>query len=338
MKWIKYMGIFVAGLFVGLAIDGLLKGYISLDSFKYINNNFANILGFLANLMMVIVTVIYVIFTYKLTTNSETTTKLAEKSAEYSKQAASANVQMVESMHQQLKQSNHPCIIPNIIGAFGTRCLSGDHRQLNIDLELRNTGNGPALSVYAFAWLKPKYLNFDSDQLIPMYFLPGYKPTVSVEEKCTVHVKFGPDAIKYLLNDLEKAYELNTIRVKTDPSKSVFLGTDLVIKVYYKNISDQWYEVTYVRIINGLKSVLYDASLNEYVEVNPDETNSKIKTKRVPPENLLPIEGFEMDFISELFSTLNVKLISSDTIISLLKNCDEELNNHLINLSEGKKF
>lgn len=302
-----------------------------LETIKNINTNYANVLGFGTSLLTAMVTIIYVTFTYRQTKASEKTVILAEQSSSFSQQAATANQQMVESMHKQLKQANHPCIIPRITATHGSKCFYKDRRQLLINFEISNIGNGPALGIYAFAWFKLKYIKYHDNDLVPMFYLPDYVPSLAIGEKAECSLRFENEEIDVLVEDLNQEYKLNMERVNTNPSRPVFHGTDLVIKIYYKNISNQWYEATYMQEIKGLF-----IKNEEKADKSPkDIENSKGRTspkrekqinKHVPPKKLLAKDEFTLGLASEMYSILDIKMVSRSQLYELLEIYNYELN------------
>lgn len=310
------------GIIVGVILNQLVHIDFSTDIIKNINNNYANVIGFMVSFMTAIITTIYVIFTYKQVKVAEQSIALAEQSATYSQLAVTANQEMVESMNQQIKQANNPCIVPEITKSHGTSCFYKTRRQLHINFEIKNIGDSPAISIYAFAWFKLKHTLCDGKDNVAMYFLPDYIPNLEVNKKNKFSVRFETDEIKALINDLSRAYSLNTERINTDPSKAAYPDTDLVLRIYYKNIAGQWYEVTYIREILSI-----EVKGKSFEDKKSNKTKIKAFEKSVPPQSLDNRDVFELEFISEMFSLLDIKLVDEDKIEKLLSPFKDELNN-----------
>lgn len=237
---------------------------------------------------------------------------LAEQTAACSQLALQTNQEMVESMKQQLKQANHPCIVVRINKATGTECFYKKRRQLHVSINLGNIGNGPAISIYAFGWFRLKYSDYRGSELVPMFFMPGYIPNLAIGEKRDCGIRFETKEINALITDLRRSYLLNMERIKNDPTQSVFRHPDLLIKIYYRNISNQWYEITYQREVNNLLTVKERQGGDVFIDNYPEYK------KPVPPGKLLSKESFDLCFISEAFSMTNVQLVSADVLKSLL--------------------
>lgn len=321
MKYIVNMLILVIGIIIGVTVKWSLLIHIQPETLKEVNNSYANLIGLGISLSTALITTTYVIFTFRQMRASERATVLAEKSVMLSQLAVNSNQEMVESMKQQLKRANNPCIIPKITEANGTNCFYKDRRQLHIHIELNNIGDGPALSVYTFAWFRLKYIKNSDSDLVSMDHFPAFVPSIAINEKSICRVRFETKEIKLLIKDLEKRYALNMERIAVDPSKAVFKGADLMLKIYFKNVSNQWYEVTYICEVNKLK---VGEERDNLKEVKDDE---KIRTtvKEIPPRELLPDEAFELAFISELFSAIDVKLVNSEEILKHLSKYKDEL-------------
>ncbi|AJQ29354.1 hypothetical protein [Pelosinus fermentans] len=320
MSVIKYILSLVVGILVGWGAKFFVQG-VSWEQLKSINNNYANIIGLLISTIAAIVTTVYVIFTYRQMRASERATALAEQSATCSQIALETNQDMVASMKLQLKQANHPCLSPSIKRTIGTDCFYENRRQLYITVEVKNIGNGPAISIYGFAWFVLKHTQQRASSLVPMEFVPSYKPHLEVGKKCECRMRFETKEIEALLEDLRISNDLNMDRIQNRPSDHPYPGTDLLIKIYYRNISNQWYEISYQREIYSI--------VTEKKESEEDDgyPYTFVGEKEVPPDELLPTDVFKLQLVSEAFSGLDIKMVEASVIQSLLIAYEEYLPN-----------
>ena len=94
-------------------------------------NQYSGLLNVMVAFITAIITLIYVIFTYKQMKASQDSLKLAIK---------------------QFKVDKQPCIVYKTIKSEGTHCFYKQRRQLHINLKIENIGDAPAMSIYVFSY------------------------------------------------------------------------------------------------------------------------------------------------------------------------------------------
>lgn len=185
-----------------------------------INNDYAAVLSTIFSLLLVIVTLIYVMLTYR-------------------------QVQQLEKEH---KISVVPTLIPEIIETTGSAYFA-DRRQLCVKLKIQNIGDGPALRIYSRMKIKYNNVDFkDYDELYEYSYLGSLAPMK--EDELEMH--FETKKIEKMMEDLSIQHAKNTYRVKVNPSQKAFIGPFLVIELVYSNIHGQFFKTKYSREILGL--------------------------------------------------------------------------------------
>lgn len=255
-----------------------------MELLQYIDTNFSGVLSVSVSAITALVTLIYVIFTYKQMKASQVSTETAIK---------------------QLQLNNQPCIITEISKTYGSKCFSGTRRQLLVELNLENVGDSPALSVYVFAYLDLQHTKhkITSSNIVEMYFLPDFIKCIKVSEKVSASVHFETPEINMLLEDLKIAHEKNMTRVQVDPYQSAYLGTVLVIETYYRNVLGQWFKNTIRQEILWLNDL----------HAQPRKTNN-LNENTIPPCTLDQDTEFELKLVSPRLSVLSTELIDSTII------------------------
>ena len=87
-------------------------------------NQYSGLLNVMVAFITAIITLIYVIFTYKQMKASQDSLKLAIK---------------------QFKVDKQPCIVYKTIKSEGTHCFYKQRRQLHINLKIENIGDAPVI-------------------------------------------------------------------------------------------------------------------------------------------------------------------------------------------------
>lgn len=252
-----------------------------MEILRYIDANYSGILSVMIATMTALVTLVYVIFTYKQMKISQASTETAIK---------------------QLRLNNQPCVITEISETYGSECFSGTRRQLHIELNLENVGDSPALSVYVFAYLELQHTKHikSSSNIVEMDFLPDFVKYIKVGEKGVASVRFETFEINMLLEDLRIAYEKNMKRLYVEPYHSPYRGTVLVIETYYRNVLGQWFKNTIRQEIMWLN--------DKHAE--PRKTNN-INENTIPPRILEKDTEFELQLVSPHLSVFSTELIDS---------------------------
>ena len=198
----------------------------AIELLKSINNDYAAVLSTIFSLSLVIVTVIYVMLTYR-------------------------QVQHLEMEH---KISVVPTLIPEIIQTKGSEYF-GDRRQLSVKLKVQNIGDGPALRIYSKIKIKYNHVEFnDYDQLFEYSYL-GSLASMKEDE---LEMHFETEKIEKMIEDLSIRHAKNTFRVKSNPSQNAYVGPFLMVELVYSNIHGQFFKTKYIREILGL--IAYERS------------------------------------------------------------------------------
>ena len=249
-----------------------------MEILRYIDANNSGILSVMIATMTALVTLVYVIFTYKQMKISQASTETAIK---------------------QLRLNNQPCVITEISETYGSECFSGTR---HIELNLENVGDSPALSVYVFAYLELQHTKHikNSSNIVEMDFLPDFVKCIKVGEKGVASVRFETFEINMLLEDLRIAYEKNMKRLYVEPYHSPYRGTVLVIETYYRNVLGQWFKNTIRQEIMWLN--------DKHAE--PRKTNN-INENTIPPRILEKDTEFELQLVSPHLSVFSTELIDS---------------------------
>lgn len=260
-----------------------------------LNSNYSGVLSLLISVLTAITTIIYVVITNK----QVKITKIS-----------------LEQMEKHFKLNNQPCIIPKITSTEGSKCFYKTRRQLHINLDIENVGDSPALCVYTVGYLKLKHIQNDGSDIVDMYYLPDYISKVSINQVESSSIRFETKEIRLLIKDLEVNYRLNMERIATDASISPFKGTDLVIKVFYKNIVGQWFESTLTQEIAWL--------------INTSENNSERKTNSlnevtIPPKELYPDTSFELQLVSERLSPVEIRIIELEQVKETIERYKDDM-------------
>lgn len=270
-----------------------LNGFVEV--LLLINNNFASLLSVIVAVISACITLIYVVFTYK---------------------QMKATQNATETAIQQLRLNNQPCVIPMITATRGTKCFTKTRRQLLIEIELDNVGDSPAITVFTFSHLELQYINNkkDGSKTVNMEYIPFFKKCIKSGEKIEASVRYETFEINMLLEDLKVALEKNIERLRTDPHRTHYKGTVLVVEVYYRNVVGQWFK-------NVLRQEICWMSDKNAA---PRKTNN-INENTIPPSPLLSDTEFELQLVSEAFSSFSIGVVDEKEIQDKLKEYKEYL-------------
>lgn len=251
-----------------------------LQYIHYINSNLAGVLSVVVAIITALITLVYVVFTYKQMKATQNATETAIK---------------------QIQLNNQPCIIAEILQTYGSKCFSETRRQLKIELELENVGDSPALSIYTFAYLELQHIKHvkNESNIVNMDFLPDFTKCIKVGEKSKASVRFETFEINMLVEDLRINYEKNIERLRSNPCQPSYRGTVLVVEVYYRNVLGQWFKNTVRQEISWLN--------NTHAE--PRKTHN-INENTIPPCPLEQNTEFELQLVSPKLSVFATDLIN----------------------------
>ena len=218
-----------------------------LDFIKTINSYYAGVLSLLSSLVMVIVTIIYVRHT--------------KRQADYAKESA-------ELVAKQIKTDKQPCVVPLVTDSYGSAWDASDHMrmQLGFSIKLKNVGDSPAINIYTLADIELQFIKNSegNKKMLPASLLPGFTQALSAEEETEISIQFETLEIKELICELRKAAEKNWERLRTTPSHNHYIGANLIIRVFFKNLMGQWCEST----------ISYEIAWLAYKNQPPQKTHS----------------------------------------------------------------
>lgn len=279
-----------------------------MEMLQYINNNFSGILSAVVSGITAIITLIYVVFTYKQMKATQESAQIASK---------------------QIRISNQPCVVIDSINTYGSECFNeSGRRQLHIELQLENIGDSPALEVYTLSYLELQHTKNvrNGSDMVSMDFYPDYLKYLKPNTQGIARVRYETDEINMLVEDLRYSYEKNMSRIRTNPSKHPYSGTIMVVEVYYKNLLGQWFRNTLRQEICWLtdKNAL------------PRKTKN-LNENTIPPCLLSKETEFELQLVAPRFSVSSIELISKEQIANKLKPYKDQLDTHSFIFVESKE-
>lgn len=268
-----------------------------MELIQNINANYSGILSVIVAAITAIITLVYVVFTFK-------QMQAAQKSAELAS--------------KQMRLSNQPCVVVDISQTAGSPCFpDSTRRQLNIALELENIGDSPALELYTLSYLELQHIKNVSDgsSIVDMFYYPDYRKYLKANSKDTASVSYETDEINMLVEDLRYCHEKNMSRIRTNPSKHPYHGTVLVVEVYYKNLLGQWFKNTLRQEISWL------------IDKNaPPRKTHNLNENTIPPCILGRETSFSLQLIAPRFSAAGIELVSAEDVKEKLEPCSEALD------------
>ncbi len=193
----------------------------------------------------------------------------------------------------QLKLSFNPVIGINIINMNISEVYGTGRRNLNIELELINVGNAPAIEILPDGELLLEYSNIDGEKIIPARFEPRKIPFIRTDDKLKEDLKtslsFGNICITHLFDDFRESDRLNKLRIETSPSSEPYFSTKLKIIVYYRNNIGQYFESIYEIYLNlGSSGVVIIPKDNETVELMAiNHPNSYFQVKPIQQVDMI---------------------------------------------------
>lgn len=247
-----------------------------MEDILYFINTYSGVLSVAVSLITAIITLIYVIFTYKQMRASQDALKMSVK---------------------QLKVDKQPCVVYKQIKTEGSNCFYKTRRQLHINMKLQNIGDSPAMSIYVFSHLKLQYSE-KTMGIVDMEYLPDFVPFLEVGSKVNVSTRYETNEINMLLEDLTVASAKNIHRISTDASKSPYKNTDLVIEIYYKNILGQWFK---------------NERCIEILDILERKENGETELVN-PPNSLKDDVWFELQLIAPEFSQSDIIMVEENEI------------------------
>lgn len=267
-----------------------------LEWIKQINQNYAGALSLLSSLIMVVVTIMYV--------------KHTKQQANYSKES-------VELVTKQLKTNKQPCIVPLVEDSFGSAFDAGEYTriQLGFDINLKNVGDAPAISIYSLANIELQY-SFDdvgNKKLLNAALLPHLIQALSAEEEQRIELHFETEEVQMLVKELAIAMEKNWERIKTDPSQHHHIGAMLNVQILFKNAMEQWcesmisYEIAWLTLNNS-----------------QDRKTRNMNENSIPPKHIHRGDEFKAVLCSSHLAPFSYKMVTEEYVKSILDQCIDE--------------
>ena len=222
-----------------------------------------------------------------------------------------------ETAMQQLRLNNQPCVIPTIIATRGTKCFTKTRRQLFIEIGLDNVGDSPAITVYTFSHLELHYTYNEiiGSNTVNMDYVPSFQKCIKSGEKTETHVRYETSEINKLVEDLRVCHKKKVKRIRKAPYNKPYKGTILVIEVYYRNVIGQWFKDVLRQEIGWINDK----------NAAPRKTNY-INENTIPPRPLLDDTEFELQLVSEAFSSFSIELVEDKEIEDKLEDYKAELS------------
>lgn len=253
---------------------------------SYISEN-ANMIQVICSFCMLLVTILYVVFTWK--------------QSKYTKQA------FLESV-KKTKEDRQPYIIPTIENVSGVAFDTSDdiRVQLNFHCKMENVGDSSAVSIYALLYAKMQYQQ--EKKLVYAHLIPRYNYSIGVAKTAEEDIHFETSQSRDIVEDLEISFVKNMKRIGTNPSQEAFKGPELILRVLYKNMMGQWFE-------SELEQ--------ELLEVTHKPKDEKKRGEMVTNKEIADGDLYEGCMINPCYSHMTRRMVSDDYVKSVLKDCGE---------------
>lgn len=249
-----------------------------------INEN-ANLIQIVCSVCMLLITILYVVFTWK--------------QSKYTKQA------FLESIKQS-KEDRQPFIIPKIDNVSGVAFDTSDEVrvQLNFHCKMENVGDSSAVSVYALLYAKMQYRQ--EKELVYSHLIPRYNYSIGVTKTVEEDIHFETSQFRDIVEDLEISAVKNRKRIETNPYMEPYKGPEIILRVLYKNMMDQWFE-------SELEQ--------ELLEITYKPKGENKRGKMVTNKNVSDGDSYEGCMINPCYSRMNRKMVSDEYVKAVLNDC-----------------
>jgi len=178
------------------------------------------VLSLVADFAMIIVTIIYVVFTWRLV-------KITKQSFQ---------CQLVPLIGIEIKKI--------VVGPpFGP-----GRRQMSVELCLSNVGNAPAINVLIDSEFDFRYSKISGDSIIPQRFEPTAVAFIPQGGKISgphIDQSYGNRFVSSLLDEAREAHRLNAHRIATNPTHEPYKMSRLTVFSYYRNAVGQYFKGCY---------------------------------------------------------------------------------------------
>lgn len=261
--------------------------------YVFLSNN-SGIVQIICSLCMLLVTIIYVIFTWKL--------------SKYTKQS------FLESIKQS-KEEKQPYLVPTVGRVTGVAFDVSDYIriQLSFQYALENVGDSSAVSVYTLLYARMQYSK--DQKLVYAHLIPQYNYSIGVGKKIKDQIHFETAEFRDIVEDLEISRVKNIKRIETNPCRNAYKGPILVMRVLYMNMMGQWFE-----------SVLEQ----ELLEISKKKEKGNGLRQDVTNRNIKDGDAFEGMMINPCYSRLTRNLVTKEYVNQVLEDCRNKTDSESI--------
>ena len=177
-------------------------------------------LSLAADFAMIIVTIVYVVFTRHLV---------------------------------KITKQSFQCQLAPLIGIEIKKITVGppfgpERRQMSVVLSLSNVGNAPAINVLIDSEFDFRYSKISGSSTIPQRFEPmavAFIPQGETESGPQIDQSYGNSFVTSLLDEAREAHRLNAHRIATNPSQEFYKMSRLKVFAYYRNAVGQYFKSCY---------------------------------------------------------------------------------------------
>lgn len=246
-----------------------------------------NIIQVICSVCMLLVTILYVVFTWK--------------QSKYTKEA------MLEAI-KQAKEDRQPCIIPTIERVSGAALATSRNLriQLGFHYRLENVGDSTAVSIYALLYAKMQHTH--KKKLVYAHLIPKYNYSIGVGRAVEGNIHFETSQFRDIVEDLEISHAKNVKRIETNPYQESYKGPEIILRVLYKNMMGQWFE-------SELEQ--------ELLEITYNSKDGNDSGEMVTNQDVAAGDIYIGCMINPCYSLLNRRMVSDDYVKEVLKDCSE---------------
>ena len=246
-----------------------------------------NIIQVIFSLCMLLVTIFYVVFTWI--------------QSKYTKQA------FLEAV-KQAREERQPYIIPTIERVSGVAFATTNYlrAQLNFHCRMENVGDSTAVSIYAFLYAKIQHTQ--EKKLVYAHLIPQYNYSIGVGKAAEEDIHFETSQFRDIVEDLEISHAKNMKRIETNPYQEAYKGSEIILRVLYKNMMEQWFES---ELVQELLKITYKSE-------NEDDCGIMVVNEDVAAGDI-----YIGCMINPCYSLLNRRMVSDDYVKEVLKDCSE---------------
>lgn len=257
-----------------------------MDILRYISEN-GNIIQVICSLCMLLVTILYVVFTWKL--------------AKYSRQAFQESI-------KQTKEDRQPYIIPTVEKVSGVAFDTSSHIriQLNFNCKLENVGDSSAVSIYTLLYARMQYQQ--EKKLIYAHLIPRYNYSIGVAKAVEENIHFETSQFRDIVEDLEISHAKNMKRIETNPCQDAYKGPEIILRVLYKNMMGQWFESELVQ---------------ELLDITYKSEDKNERGKHVTNKSVANRDMYVGWMINPCYSHLNRRMVNDGYVKEILKDSGE---------------